>query len=241
MYGETAEEEDKELHTGLEGNLVDQLNIDLFNEDMRRWVSLRAVLENVKLRLGKRDATRAAKHAHLDDDIYGDSPKWNFDYYGEQEKQAKINTAHIDLTLRETIPIMVFGENNKQVPSTMYVSLIDPYSTGYSYCSISILPGVSLEDATFTEQMATEDDKHGFGHRARRNRRRAKDEEKERPEHVAGTAGKDMIDRVRLLKDMILDEMEYCFIALSPDGDIVITNRATKAVLGAENLEASIG
>jgi hypothetical protein len=61
------------------------------------------------------------------------------------------------------------------------------------------------------------------------------------PEQLIGKSGETMMRRVARIKDLILDEMEYCFIALSPDGDIVITNAATKAVLGQETLEASIG
>lgn len=59
--------------------------------------------------------------------------------------------------------------------------------------------------------------------------------------YYTGKSGEDVLKRVSRRKDFILDEMEYSFIALSLDGDLVITNKATKDVLGAEMLQASLG
>lgn len=237
----SVEAEPADAGTGLEGRTLDQLNFDLTDDDMTRWVSLVAVYTNVKLSLGKRETKRREQAEHAVDDMYGESSKWNHDYYGELEKAKVHGAANADTTLRETLPIAIIRADGTKVKATMYVSLIDPYSTGYSYSAVSIIPDVGA-DATFTEQVTVPDEEHKHRfitglHRGGRHRKKPKDF----PENVAGDAGHSFMKRVRVIKDLILDEMEYCFIALSPDGDVVITNKATKIVMGAEMLEASMG
>lgn len=244
---EGAEEDyEKPVATGLEGHTIDQLNISLADEDVRMWVSIVQVFENIKLNLNKREERKKGRGAADRADLYGEGPKYNsYDYYGDLERANKGHGAHADNILRDTAPIVIEREDGKAVPATMYVALIDPYSTGYSYSSVSFVPGKIGDDATFTTQMTIED------RQARRRRKRdllkmkkneGSTEVEELPtEQATGRSGESMVKRVKRIKDLILDEMEYCFIALSPDGDIVITNAATKAVLGKETLEASIG
>lgn len=49
-----------------------------------------------------------------------------------------------------------------------------------------------------------------------------------------------VLERVTKLKDMILDEMDYYFICLTPDGNICVTNRAAKKPLGVAG-ETTVG
>jgi hypothetical protein len=248
---ENEEEFEKPIPTGLEGHSIDQLNIDLAEEDTRRWVSLVQVFENIKLNLNKREAKNKGTNAAQQADMYGEGPKYaSYDYYGDQERSHKGHGAHADTIIRDTAPIVIEREDGQCVLATMYAALIDPFSTGYSYTAVSFVPGVGKDDVTITTQMTVEDNQ------TRRNRKRDKLRNKfihhhyqnslpgmegSLPEQLIGKSGETMMRRVARIKDLILDEMEYCFIALSPDGDIVITNAATKAVLGQETLEASIG
>jgi hypothetical protein len=241
---EDDEQFDKPKPTGLEGRTIDQLNIEIADENIRRWLSLIQVFENIKLHLSKREAHEYGT-AELAE-MYGEGPKYtSYDYYGDEERSRQGNSIHADSVMRDTAPIVIEREDGERIPATMYVSIIDPYNTGYSYSAISLIPGKIGNDATFTSQLAVQE---------KRTRRRDKIREKLHRHHSSGVgggnqvaaratgkSGENMVDRVREIKDLILDEMEYCFIALSPDGDIVITNSATKAVLGQETLQASIG
>ncbi|KAI5817187.1 hypothetical protein BZA77DRAFT_367265 [Pyronema omphalodes] len=248
---ENEEAEDKPITTGLEGHTLDQLNIDIADEEIRRFLTLIQVLENIKLNLNKRESRKRGTDANVRAELYGEGPKYtNYDYYGDLERASKGHGIHADRAIRDTAPVVIEREDGKKVPATMFVSLIDPFSTGYSYSSISFVPGDIHDDATFTTQMTVEDKQ--MRRKRKRDMLRSKLTHENRndptavaqgaiPENGIGRSGESMIERVRRIKDLILDEMEYCFIALSPDGDIVITNAATKAVLGQETLQASIG
>jgi hypothetical protein len=247
---------EKPSATGLEGHTIDQLNIDLADHEIRPFLSLLQVFENIKLKLSKREATMGGTVSSDRAELYGEDPKYNsYDYYGDQEKSKQGQGAYADHCVRDTVLIVIEREDGKEIQATMYVALVDPYSTGYCYSSVSFIPGVVPEDATFAEQTTIE----------RKNRRRRKRDMLKAKVHIGhghhdenheatttiveepltdggiGKSGESMIRRVARIKDRILDQMEYCFIALSPDGDIVITNAATKAILGQETLKASIG
>jgi enamine deaminase RidA (YjgF/YER057c/UK114 family) len=251
---------EKPSATGLEGHTIDQLNIDLADHEIRPFLSLLQVFENIKLKLSKREATMRGGDSSDRAEMYGEGPKYNsYDYYGDQEKSKQGQGAYADHCVRDTVLIVIEREDGKEIQATMYVALVDPYSTGYCYSSVSFIPGAVPEDATFAEQTTIE---------ARTRRRRKRDmlrakvqldhahHDEHHDEHQEATttiveepltdggigkSGENMIRRVARIKDRILDQMEYCFIALSPDGDIVITNAATKAILGQETLKASIG
>jgi hypothetical protein len=243
---------DKPLPTGLEGHTIDQLNIDLADHEIRPFLSLIQVFENIKIKLSKREATMKGTEASDRAEMYGEGPRWNnYDYYGDQEKSKQGQGAYADHVVRDTVLVVIEREDGKEIQATMYVALVDPYSTSYCYSSISLIPGTVPEDATFAEQMAVEE-------KTQRRRKRDKLKNKVHKNHGhhgstttaieeplidlgIGKSGENMIKRVARIKDRILDQMEYCFIALSPDGDIVITNAATKAILGQETLKASIG
>ncbi|KAI5785262.1 hypothetical protein FPQ18DRAFT_394847 [Pyronema domesticum] len=248
---ETEDGYEKPAPTGLEGHTIDQLNIDIADEEIRRFLTLIQVVENIKLNLNKREARKRGTDASIRAELYGEGSKYtNYDYYGDQERANKGHGNHVDGAIRDTAPVVIEREDGKKVLATMYVSLIDPFSTGYSYSSVSFVPGDIHEDATFTTQMIVEDKQ--MRRKRKRDILKSKLVHEDRndptavaqgalPEQEIGRSGESMISRVRRIKDLILDEMEYCFIALSPDGDIVITNAATKAVLGQETLQASIG
>lgn len=241
---------EKPLATGLEGHTLDQLNILLADPGIRQWVSLIQVFENIKIRLQKQEAWKNGTDAAERAEMYGEGPKYNsYDYYGEQEQLKRGDGLHSDLATRDTAPVCIERDDGKEIPATMFVALVDPFHTGYCYSTVTFIPGLLDEDATFTTQTATED-KHRRRKRdmLRRKQHHHADEEKELVDPAnpladcaVGQSGLNMMQRVAHIKDRILDQMDYCFIALSPDGDIVITNAATKAVLGQETLQASIG
>jgi hypothetical protein len=254
--GREAEEDsegfEKPIPTGLEGHTIEQLNIEIADKDLRRWVTIYQVFENIKLNLAKREAKRDGRNAEHDVDLYGEGPKYsNYDYYGDQERAKHGGDTHTDTTIRDTAPIVIEREDGNSMPATMFVSLIDPYHTGYSYSAISFIPGPVEEDATFSTQLAEPaDGARPARHERKRDRLRRKighrleqlaNTDLSQPEQGTANSGEDMLRRVARIKDLVLDEMEYSFIALSPDGDVVITNAATKAVLGQETLKASIG
>lgn len=236
---------------GLRGRTLDQLNVEIADKDMRRWITLIQVFENIKIHLARRQAKMDGKDLHVAE-LYGEGPKYNsYDYYGELEKKAKQDGVEMDTVLRDTCTVTIEREDGTFSTATMYVSLIDPYNTGYSYSSISLVPDTIDVDARFTGIFVKKE------HMRKRDRIKKRIshyrdslEQRISPDHtpiavpdeyVTGNSGEDLMMRVARIKDLILDEMEYCFIALSPDGDIVITNKATKMVLGQETLKASMG
>lgn len=252
------------MAAGLRGRTLDQLNIEIVDEDLRRWVTLTQVFENIKISLSKREAKMSGDE-DMRAEMYGEGPKYkNYDYYGDLERAKMGGIVEPDRVLRDTIPVVITKEDGGTMEATMYVTLIDPYSTGSSYSSVTLVPRhpTLLKDATFSDQMAQPKETQRV---RKRDKLKAKfnslqhhdealeaevaaleveieeEEEANAGPYSTGKSGADMIKRVARLKDLILDEMEYSFIALSPDGDIVITNKATKAVLGAETLQASIG
>ncbi|KAF8524789.1 hypothetical protein BDD12DRAFT_90578 [Trichophaea hybrida] len=251
---------EKPSPTGLEGHSIDQLNIDLADKDIRRWVSLVQVFENIKLNLNKRESKKKGTDAVQQADMYGEGPKYtSFDYYSDEDRVSQANAPQADSAIRDTAPVVIAREDGKDVFATMYVALVDPYSTGYSYSTVTFVPAGGKEDATFRTQMNLADNQTRYSKKRDRLRNKlthhqyhyhshhhddnnnTTEIEETLTEQVVGRSGECMMKRVAKIKDLILDEMEYCFIALSPDGDIVITNAATKAVLGQETLEASIG
>lgn len=243
---------------GLKGHTLDQLNIDIAEEGLRRWVSFLQVFENIKINLSKRGAKLAGDNKDAAD-LYGEGPKYNsYDYYGEQEKLKAGGDIEPDHTIRDTVPIVIIMEEVPNIEAMMYVTLIDPYSTGYSYSSITLVPSHAPRLTRAPDSSAPiGQPRPETGKVRKRDRLKAKlhsiGNKYEGADHqldelivtsgpyCTGKSGEDMLKRVSRLKDLILDEMEYSFIALSPDGDIVITNKATKAMLGAETLQASFG
>lgn len=236
---------------GLRGRTLDQLNIDIADKDMRRWITLLQIFENIKIHLARRQAKMDGKDLH-EAELYGEGPKYNsYDYYGEMERKAKENGVKIDTIFRDTCTVSIEREDGTYDTAIMYVSLIDPYNTGYAYSSISLVPDSDDQDARFASSPVK---KEHMRKRDRIKKRishyRESLEQKISPDHspiaitdpyATGNSGEDLMTRVARIKDLILDEMDYCFIALSPDGDIVITNKATKMVLGQETLKASMG
>ncbi|KAF8248261.1 hypothetical protein K440DRAFT_642724 [Wilcoxina mikolae CBS 423.85] len=244
--GDMEEGLEKPSPTGLEGHSIDQLNIDLADKDIRKWVSLVQVFENIKLNLNKRESKKKGTDAVQQADMYGEGPKYtSFDYYGDEERASKEHGAHADSAIRDTAPVVIEREDGKDVLATIYTA-------------VTFVPAGGKEDATFRTQMNLDDNQtrhrrkrdrlrnkllthHHYNHHNHNNNNNTTEIKETLPEQAVGRSGESMMKRVAKIKDLILDEMEYCFIALSPDGDIVITNAATKAVLGQETLEASIG
>jgi len=249
--GNTNEEGPEKPHaTGLEGHTLDQLNILLADPDIRPWVNLMQVFEHIKIKLHRQEAAKNGTDASERAEMYGEGPKYSsYDYYGERENLKRGDGVHADLAARDTAPVCIERDDGKEIPATMFVALIDPFHTGFCYSTVTFIPGLLDGDATFTTQTAIEG-----GRRRRRKRdilKRMKHHKADEKKPIdpgdpvrnkaAGKSGLDMMQRVARIKDQVLDQMDYCFIALSPDGDIVITNAATKAILGRETLKASIG
>lgn len=270
------EDEDMTILTGLEGYSIEYLNLQLVEEDIRRWVTISQVLEDIKYNLGKRHLEKGEDVDLDSEDIYGElMPDEMYDYYGEsvreremqkkREKRRKEKKLNSRRALRDTTPVLIMRKDGEGVPATMYISLVDPGAPSYSYTALSFIPGIGKLEATFIHQILVKKEEEQAPRERKRDklkkklaplhrpnfRRRREEEESEedeelqmdiiRPEDTVGDSSEDILRRARFIKDLILDEMEYCFIAMSPEGDIVITNTATRAVLGKETMAASMG
>lgn len=239
------------MKSDLYGYKIDQLNLEISDKDMRRWITFTQVFENIKIRLARRQAKMEGKNTHKAE-MYGEGPKYSgYDYYGDLDRIAKRNGVDPDKTLRDTCTVAIEREDGTIVEATMYVTLIDPYNTGYSYSSISLVPTDPDLDARFSpigkKKRTRRRDKirSRLSSQYRRHDSDCSDSGHSSPvsvdDYTTGQSGEDLLERIAHIKDLILDEMDYCFIALSPDGDVVITNKATKAILGEDTLRASMG
>lgn len=236
--------------TSLVGLALTELPMDLAEEETRRWITLEGVLDNIKLSL-KKASERAAQD--LDDKLGWRKKEDEFyeKFYGNEEasfdwnthfetgptpsrKNLRIDTQYLDdilelsekdtqgtntMIAKQSIPIKVFRISGRTVTANLYVSVISPGGGGgatldKAYTSLSLLP----MDASFSAQNSDAGKKSGG---------------RTPPSEAAGLTGEaaKVVERVHKLKDLILDEMDYYFMCLSPDGDILITNKATKKLL----------
>lgn len=132
------------------------------------------------------------------------------------------------LIANQSIPVIISRVNHRTVTAKVYVSVILPGGGGGAsitrpYTSLSILPS----DANFPKEDEGVE-KQG-----------ALSPVKKADPSPTGAAAK-VIEKVTRLKDMILDEMDYFFMCLTPDGDLCVTNKATKELLGVAG-ETSVG
>ena len=135
------------------------------------------------------------------------------------------------LIAKQSVPIIIFRNKKKAINAKVYVSLILPGGGGGAsitepYTSLSILPS----DAFFPDETKPNEMSEEKG---------ALSPPKPADAAPTGAAAK-VLERVTRLKDMILDEMDYIFMCLTPDGNVCITNKATKELLGVAG-ETSVG
>lgn len=212
-----------EHNSDIEGSHLEDLPIELARANMNKWITLDQVLKNVKNAMKKKheqDAYGFDAGAYAD--FYADTGKKDEGYYGGSGKQL------VDGSRKETIPVIITKGDGELLSAYLYMSILGSSTAGSGeFIALSIVPNSDDVDA-------------GFNHISRRNtgkRQRAKSQ----PKDATGTTGADILERIYRLKDMILDEMEFSFACLTPDGDIVITNEACRKLLGEEALKPPVG
>lgn len=207
--------------SGIEGLLLEDLPMDVARVDMRKWISLEQVFKVVKNTILKQK----------DQDMYGfdagayseyyDTGKNDDDYYGEKETDERAEKKKVDEYSRnETIPVIITKQDGELLSASLYISLLDSnMAKPTSFVALSIVPNSDDVDA-------------GFNPASRRT-----SGGRSRPRssgNAAGGAGREIVEKVAKLKEMILDEMEYSFTCITPDREIVITNKACRKLLGGE-------
>ncbi|KAL7270752.1 hypothetical protein RUND412_006527 [Rhizina undulata] len=225
-----------EAGAGLEGRNLEDLSIELARKDIRKWISLVQVLENVKNGLRKiytRRRHSAGAYGTADYSEFYYSRQDDYDIYGEEEDRHEEHGDGDKHGAKESIPVIITKRNGKLVKAALYVSVLDRdfsnTGAGDAYTALCIVP-------------QSDDDYENAGSVVSFDKKRTKSSGRksfELPE--VGRLGVSIVERVATLKDLILQEMDYAFLCLTPDGDIVITNKALQTALGAENLQASVG
>ena len=136
------------------------------------------------------------------------------------------------LTAKQSFPVLIYRYNKQTVTAKVYVSVILPGGGGGAsvtapYTSLSILPA----DAVTADEASDEFENA--------KNQRTLSPPKQVDTGPSGEAAR-VLERVTRLKDMILDEMDYYFMCLTPDGNICVTNKATKKLLGVAG-ETTVG
>lgn len=206
----------------LEGLMLEQLPIELVRADMRRWISFEQVLENVKNALRrKQEYAGMGFYANIYDEFYAEGSREDDDdyYSGGGASQKSVP--------KEAIPVVITKANGELVNAYIYVSLVAA-TVGDVHAALSIVPNTSELDASFHAP-------------PRRSRRGSKTRDSPKDLIKAGRTVEDIIERTAKLKDLILDEMEFAFLCLTPDGDLVITNKACRDMLGEEAVKPVVG
>lgn len=215
---------------GLEGLLMEDLPIELARADMKKWITLDQVLKNVKYTMRKRHEQYAYGFdagAYAD---YYETGKKDVDYYGDKEtKKRARGEKSDDYSRKEMIPVIITKQDGELLSAFLYLSVIESRTLkSGDFLALSIVPNSDDVDAAFNP----------ISRVATTRKQRAKNQT---PDVPVGTTGVDIVERVAKLKDMILDEMEFSFSCMTPDGDIVITNKACRKLLGDESLRSPVG
>lgn len=134
------------------------------------------------------------------------------DMYGSNTKIAK-----------QSIPVIIYRGEGQSIHAKVYISLIIPGGGGNaeissSYTALSILPA-DVSFASGDMLTRTGEDKV------------SKADVVKSGMDLTGEARK-LVERVTKLKDMVLDEMDYLFMCLTPNDHVFITNKATRQLLG---------
>lgn len=215
-------------NSDIEGLHLEDLPIELARANMNKWITLDQVLRNVKNAMRKKHEQDAyGFDAGAYSDYYADTGKKDEDYYGDVGDQYSGSGKKLKDSSRETIPVVITKGDGELLSACLYISILGSSTVGPGeFIALSIVPSSGDVDAGFNPISRTTS-----------KRQRAKSQ----PKDVTGTAGTDILERISKLKDMILDEMEYSFACMTPDGDIVITNKACRKLLGEEALKPPVG
>ncbi|KAH8154713.1 uncharacterized protein LAJ45_01244 [Morchella importuna] len=206
---------------GIEGFHLEDLPMDLARIDMRKWISLAQVLKTVKAKIRKQTQLDTYGYDSGAYSEFYDTGKKEDDYSGDNEIDNSEDSSRIDeYSRKEKIPIIITKQDGELLGGELYMSILEttnnPTNSGV-FIALSIVPNSDDVDAEFNPAL------------------RGKSRKPSAKQSVAaGTTGTDVVDRVAKLKDMILDEMEYSFACITPDGDICITNKACRRVLGQD-------
>lgn len=214
----------------IEGLNLKDLPIELAPAEMSRWITLDQLLKNVK----------NAMQTHHEQGAYGydsnaysefyDTGKDDDDYYESKEARGGSNGKKLEGSARkEKIPVIITKKDGELLGASLYLSRIESSAAGVKdYLALSIVPNSDDVDAGFNP----------ISRNATTRTRRAKPLSKDA---AVKTTGVDVVERIAKLKDMILDEMDFPFTCITPDGDIVITNKACRELLGEEALKSPVG
>lgn len=219
-----------EHSSDIEGLHLENLPIELAQANMNKWITLDQVLKNVKNAMRKKHEQDAyGFDAGAYSDYYAETGKKDEDYYGDGGEQYRSSGKQLNDSLRkETIPVVITRVDGELLSACLYISIIGSHTAGPGeFIALSIVPSSSDVDASFNPISR--------GMTSKRPRARSQ------PKDVTGTTGTDILERISKLKDMILDEMEFSFACMTPDGDIVITNKACRKLLGEEALKSPVG
>lgn len=221
-----------EHDSGIEGLHLENLPMQLSQADMNKWITLDQVLKNVKNAMQKKheqDAYGFDAGAYAD--FYADAVRRDEDYYGDRGSQYRAGDKPLkDGSRRETIPVIITKRDGELLSAYLYMSILKSGTTARTddFMALSIVPSSDDVDA-------------GFNPITRKTTSKKQLVNSQPKNATSGTTGVGILERVAKLKDMILDEMEFSFACLTPDGDIVITNRACRKLLGEEALKPPVG
>lgn len=205
---------------------MEDLPIELARADINKWITLDQVLKNVKNAIQKRHEQDAyGFDAGAYDDFYADTGKRDKDYYGDQYRASGKQFG--DGSRKEKIPVIITKRDGELLSAYLYMSILGSTAAGSAdFVALSIVPNSDDVDAGFNPITRRSTNKH--------------QQPKPQPNGISGT-GADVLEKVARLKDMVLDEMEFSFACMTPDGDIVITNKACRKLLGEEALKPPVG
>lgn len=212
--------------SGIEGLHMEDLPIELARADINKWITLDQVLKNVKNAVQKKQEQDAyGFDARAYDDFYAETGKKDEDYYEDQFRASGKQLG--DGSRKETIPVIITKRDGELLSASLYVSILGSNTAGSAeFIALSIVPNSDGVDA-------------GFNPITRRNT--SKRQQLKTQQDGPTGAGADVLEKVAKLKDMILDEVQFSFACLTPDGDIVITNKACRELLGEEALKPPVG
>lgn len=215
-----------EHDSGIEGIHMEDLPIELARADVSKWITLDQVLRNVKNAIQKRhEQDTYGFDAGAYDDFYADTGKRDKDYYGDQYRAGGGKFG--DGSRKEKIPVIITKGDGELLSACLYMSILRSTAAGSTdFIALSIVPNSDDVDAGFNPITRKSTKKH--------------QQSKPQPNGISRT-GADVLEKVARLKDMVLDEMDFSFACMTPDGDIVITNKACRELLGEEALKPPVG
>ncbi|RPA95526.1 hypothetical protein L873DRAFT_1792265 [Choiromyces venosus 120613-1] len=126
---------------GLEGLTLDRLPIELVRADMRKWISLEQVLENVRTALRKKhEWAGMGFEANAYDEFYAEGQRTD-DCYGDDDSHEEKRDQP-----KEAIPVVITKSDGELVNAYIYVSLVASVDI---HVALSIVPNTSELGASF--------------------------------------------------------------------------------------------